>query len=401
MKMKIVALFLCLSQLVASEDVAATKDLNARNEVTNGLTSLFTLGLLGGGLALYSPNKRKDFVGSPEAVDRQGYYDGYYDYYPQQLSYAQRVKSVENRISGRLLGGLRGTLNNARKVSSRIRGAARRTGQRSLNVLRRAGGAMGRMASGTDRTLRGLARTANRGLRRITAKVSRTGHGSIERMGSSSANAGVAAIRGLYKVSRAYANGFEKATKNAYNGLSNVGKTYKRGFSRVGSNIAGLANAYSRGVKRMGQASSDNTGRLTDWVEPAVNRLGELASHGAATIGGLATQAGDAALAVPTAISDAALAVPKSLSTFSNDKKMRDCLLQAMCYISTPFIDPNSNYVKRSAEDDEVLMDLAQELNDGTPVRMEDCEAFKCEVVKYGKQAYEIVSKALEERRRK
>lgn len=35
MKMKIVALFLCLSQLVASEDVAATKDLNARNEVTS------------------------------------------------------------------------------------------------------------------------------------------------------------------------------------------------------------------------------------------------------------------------------------------------------------------------------------------------------------------------------
>jgi len=400
MKMKIVALFLCLSQLVASEDVAATKDLNTRHEVTNGLTSLFTLGLLGGGLALYSPNKRKDFVGSPASVDRQGYYDGYYDYYPQ-LSYAQRVKSVENRISGRLLGGLRGTLNNARKVSSRIRGAARRTGQRSLNVLRRAGGAVGRMASATDRNLRGLARTANRGLRRIGAKLSRTGTGSIERMGSAGSNAGVAAIRGLYKVSRAYANGFEKATKNAYNGLSNVGRTYKRGFSRVGSNIAGLANAYSRGVKRMGQASSDNTGRLTDWSSDAVNRLGELASHGAATIGGLATQASDVALAVPTAISDAALAVPKSLSTFSNDKKMRDCLLQAMCYISTPFIDPNSNYVKRSAEDDEVLMDLAQELNDGTPVRMEDCEAFKCEVVKYGKQAYEIVSKALEDRRRK
>jgi hypothetical protein len=84
------------------------------------------------------------------------------------------------------------------------------------------------------------------GLRRITNRISRTGTGSIERMGSTSANAGVAAIRGLYKVSRAYANGFEKATKNAYNGLSNVGRTYKRGFSRVGSNIAGLANAYSR-----------------------------------------------------------------------------------------------------------------------------------------------------------
>jgi hypothetical protein len=72
-----------------------------------------------------------------------------------------------------------------------------------------------------------------------------------------------------------------------------------------------------------------------------------------------------------------------------------------MCYISTPFIDPNSNYVKRSAEDDEVLMDLAQELNDGTAVRMEDCEAFKCEVVSMGKQAYEIVSEALEDLRRR
>ena len=38
-------------------------------------------------------------------------------------------------------------------------------------------------------------------------------------------------------------------------------------------------------------------------------------------------------------------------------------------------------------------MDLAEELNDGKAVRMEDCEAFKCEMVSMGKQAYEIVSK--------
>ena len=43
--------------------------------------------------------------------------------------------------------------------------------------------------------------------------------------------------------------------------------------------------------------------------------------------------------------------------------------------------------------DDEALMDLAEELNDGKAVRMEDCEAFKCEMVSMGKQAYEIVSK--------
>ena len=46
-------------------------------------------------------------------------------------------------------------------------------------------------------------------------------------------------------------------------------------------------------------------------------------------------------------------------------------------------------------------MDLAQELNDGNALRMEDCEAFRCEVVSMGKQAYEIVAKALEDRRRK
>ena len=70
--------------------------------------------------------------------------------------------------------------------------------------------------------------------------------GSIERMGTTTSSVGVNAIRGLYKVSRAYANSFNKATKSAYNGLSDVGRTYKRGFSRVGNNLAGLANAYSR-----------------------------------------------------------------------------------------------------------------------------------------------------------
>lgn len=47
------------------------------------------------------------------------------------------------------------------------------------------------------------------------------------------------------------------------------------------------------------------------------------------------------------------------------------------------------------AENDaELLVDLAQ-LNGGgnKPLRMEDCEAFKCEVVSFGKKAYELVSK--------
>lgn len=45
--------------------------------------------------------------------------------------------------------------------------------------------------------------------------------------------------------------------------------------------------------------------------------------------------------------------------------------------------------------DEELLVDLATQLNGGNnkPLRIEDCEAFKCEVVSFGKKAYELVSK--------
>lgn len=43
--------------------------------------------------------------------------------------------------------------------------------------------------------------------------------------------------------------------------------------------------------------------------------------------------------------------------------------------------------------DEELLVDLAQ-LNHGeAPLRMEDCDAFKCQVVSLGKKAYDVVSK--------
>ena len=177
--------------------------------------------------------------------------------------------------------------------------------------------------------MRGIARTASRGLRRISSRLGRAGVGSIERMGSTSSTIPVAAMRGLYKVSKAYIKGMDKASRTALEGLKRAGKTYRRGISRVGGLASGLASAYTRGVSRIGSVAKDS-------AYENVNRLGEFASQGAATIGGLATEA-----------ADVVAAVPKSLTSVAKDKKMRDCILQAMCYISTPFIDPNSNYVKR------------------------------------------------------
>ena len=106
-------------------------------------------------------------------------------------------------------------------------------------------------------------------------------------------------------------------------------------MSRVGKVASGLATAYSRGVARMGTAANKGIS-LGDIASDGVSRLGELATQSAETMGQLASD-----------VSDVALAVPKSITNVAKDQKMRDCLLQAMCYVSTGFIDPNSNYVRR------------------------------------------------------
>ena len=152
-------------------------------------------------------------------------------------------------------------------------------------------------------------------------------------MGTTTSNVPGAALRGLIKVGRSYVRGLDRARKNAVNGLRRFGTTYKRGISRIGNTASHLASAYTRGVARMGSAAKTS---LSDVASDGVSRLGQLASDGVATIGDLATD-----------VADVAVAVPKSLGNVVQDKKMRDCVLQAMCYISTPFIDPNSNYVKR------------------------------------------------------
>jgi len=192
-------------------------------------------------------------------------------------------------------------------------------------------------------------------------------------MGDVSTNIPGAALRGLVKVGRSYIRNLDRASKTAYNGLRNFGTTYKRGISRVGEAATNLASAYTRGVARMGSAAKTS---LSDVASDGVSRLGEIST----TIGDFATD-----------VAETAVAVPKSLGNVVKDKKMRDCVLQAMCYISTPFIDPNSNYVKRSTEqNNEEIVDLTKE--ESEKIRVEDCEAFQCQMVSFGRQAYALLA---------
>ena len=107
------------------------------------------MGTLGTTMKLFK-NKPSEPVG----VDRQGVYDPVYGV-PRNL-YRQRVNEFEARVANRIANSLSGVTNNARKVTGRLRNTLRRAGQRSLGVLRRGGDAVARMASNTDRSLRGM-----------------------------------------------------------------------------------------------------------------------------------------------------------------------------------------------------------------------------------------------------
>ena len=43
--------------------------------------------------------------------------------------------------------------------------------------------------------------------------------------------------------------------------------------------------------------------------------------------------------------------------------------------------------------EDDIIPDLSED--ESAILRMEDCEAFKCEVVSFGRQAYDLVAKSL------
>ena len=58
--------------------------------------------------------------------------------------------------------------------------------------------------------------------------------------------------------------------------------------------------------------------------------------HSVSRIGALASDGAGAVAQVASGLADAAGAVPRSVMAVAKERKVRDCLLQALCYASSP-----------------------------------------------------------------
>jgi hypothetical protein len=193
------------------------------------------------------------------------------------------------------------------------------------------------------------------------------------------------------------------------NGRSRVGNAVSRGYRGY---LDRLGTAYQRSIRRLGHVRPS----IENAVEDSVSRIGELASVSAAKFGGLATDVTDHVSRVAEVASD----LPKSLRNVAEEKKVQDCFLQAMCYISTPYLSQNEvrrrkralrsisenggwenlpNNVYDDAEAVEEYKDLEAEYRRNgneyfdNNVHMDDCEVFECSVATFGRKVIGAVRK--------
>ena len=193
-----------------------------------------------------------------------------------------------------------------------LRNRVQNTARSGFGVVRSGASGIARIG---DRAMRTFARATTNGFRRLGGAtyngVERAGNGA----GSGIARVGMSARRGISRMTEAYSRSLARAGlgiigvgSSATRRLSNVAKTYMRGISRIGT-------AASRATSRMGSSSS-----LT-------SRMGELSGDE------------DDKVAVEGATSD-----PKSIG---NNQKIQDCLMQTMCYVTSPFLTGDRTQRKR------------------------------------------------------
>lgn len=90
----------------------------------------------------------------------------------------------------------------------------------------------------------------------------------------------------------------------------------------------------------MGNAAHHATSRLGVAASDGVTRIGDMASTGAQQLGGLASGLAEAASEVP-------MGVARSVAAVAKEKKVQDCLLQTICYVTTPHVERNELAKKR------------------------------------------------------
>ena len=144
---------------------------------------------------------------------------------------------------------------------------------------------------------------------------------------------GSAARQGLWNAGSAYSRTANNLKYAARSGLNRVGTSYNRGWQKLGSGISRIGSAYMDGLSRVGAVASDIPSQLGSVASSSVNRIGEFASEGAQQLGGIATD-----------IVDVATVIPRGVAAVAKEKKVQDCLLQTICYASTPFLGGKQPY---------------------------------------------------------
>ena len=194
-----------------------------------------------------------------------------------------------------------------------LKNGLRDTAGRSFGVVRSGASGIARIA---DRGMRSFARVTTNGFRRIGGAtfngVERVGNGA----GSGIARVGTAARRGISRMTDAYRRSLSRAGL----GIMGVGSAAGRRFSNV-------AKTYMRGISRLGTAATRATSRIGQ--SSSVSRMGEMAVDGVSKVAEVATS------------------VPQGISNLAADRKLQDCLLQTMCYVSSPFLNGDKTQRKR------------------------------------------------------
>ena len=190
------------------------------------------------------------------------------------------------------------------------------------------------------------ARMAGRGLARVgtVARIGMAGMANglsrvgfrTRKFGRKLAGVGVAAARGLSLVGDQYRRNVLNARSSLGNGLYYVGDGVSRVGDAASKGLHKFGRAYVRSLRRLGNVQP-YVKPLGDAWQNSVSRIGELASVSAAKFGGIATDVTDGVSRVAEVASD----LPKSLSNVAREKKVQDCFLQAMCYLSTPYLSQN------------------------------------------------------------
>lgn len=409
---------------VSDESSGRSLSLAAANHpavaVGGGLISLGLLGLVPPMLA----NAGRKASNRRSSYDDPYYYDRQDAISQGNVLYANNVKNFEDqyfRAAARnALRGMRNMKHSTRRLGKALRNSARAVGHNTVQGIHAMARSTGRMAKSAGKGMHSVARMTGKGLGKV-GQIARRGMSSVgygltrvgkgtQRFGRRLAGVGVAAARGLNHVGSSYRRNVVHARSSLGNGIyragegiSRVGNAFSRGYKNY---VNRLGTAYQRSIRRLGQVKPS----FDDAVQDGVSRIGELASESAAKLGGLATDVTDQVSRVAEVPSNLA----KSLSNVAQEKRVQDCFLQAMCYLSTPYLSQNEVRRRKRALESisdnggwENLQheeyDVGEEYSDeyrrngnglyNNHVHMDDCEVFECGVATLGRKVIGAVRK--------